>query len=444
MNQNIFLKRNPQKFINHLKAKNITRFYFIYDFQKKEVISSHAELQEITDFVNSDKRDFSEHEGLFFQISKQHDLLMGAFIHRTKRGQAAGGVRFWTYENMGDYLRDGLRLAKGMTVKNALAGLWWGGGKGVIAHNPTFDKNDHEFRKAIYRDYGAFITSLQGCYVTAEDVGTHVTDMENIFSQTRFTTCIPESLGGSGNPSIPTARGVISGMEAALYFQSGESLKKKTVAVQGAGNVGEPLIGFLFERGVKKVTVSDINQTRLYHLMERFKDKNLRIKLAIIDDDSILEEECDILSPSATGAILNERTIPNIKARIICGAANNQLEDAERDDLLLYKRGIIYIPDFLTNRMGIVNCANEQYGFVNDDPYIEKHLNKEWKYSIYQTSLQVLNETQKSNLPPAKVALKLAEKLSKEEHPIFGHRGLQIIDSLRKNNWHINHSLKSD
>jgi len=444
MNKINLLYRNPQEFINHLKSKNIFRFYFVYDFQKKEVVASHPELREISDFLNSDERDFSKHEGLFFQISKHHDVLFGAFIHQTNRGQAAGGVRFWTYQRIEEYMRDGLRLAKGMTLKNALAGLWWGGGKGVIAHNPAIDKNDFDFRKAIYREYGSFITSLKGCYVTAEDAGTSVTDMKNVFSQTRFTTCIPESLGGSGNPSVPTARGVISGMEAALFFHSRESLKNKTVAIQGAGNVGKPLIGILFDRGVKKIIVSDISQARLYNLMEKFKDKNLRIKLATIDDDSIFEEECDILSPCATGAILNERTIPNIKARIVCGASNNQLEDTERDDLLLHDLGIIYIPDFLTNRMGIVNCANEQYGYVNNDTYIEKHLNREWEYSIYQTSLKVLNESKNSSLPPGKVAITLAEELSKEEHPIFGHRGLQIIDSLRKNNWHTDHSLNAD
>ncbi|MCH7677458.1 leucine dehydrogenase, partial [candidate division KSB1 bacterium] len=153
-----------------------------------------------------------QHEGLFFHITKNHDTLQGAFVHRTCRGQGAGGVRYWQYPTMEDYLRDGLRLSKGMTRKNALAGLWWGGGKGVIAHNPEIEKSNPEIRASIYKEYGDLLTSIRGCYVTAEDVGTNVDDMANIFSSTRFTTCIPGHLGGSGNPSVPTARGVICGI----------------------------------------------------------------------------------------------------------------------------------------------------------------------------------------------------------------------------------------
>jgi len=153
------------------------------------------------------------------------------------------------------------------------------------------------------------------------------------------------------------------------------------------------------------------------------------------DDTSIFEEECDIFSPCATGAVLNPRTIPTIKAKIICGAANNQLEDPERDDASLFEKGIIYVPDFLTNRMGIVNCAAEQAGYVNNDPLIEQHLTKDWEYSIHQMTIKILNESKNTNFPPAKVAVKLADKLSKENHPLFGHRGQLIINSLVDDHW---------
>ena len=425
-----------QEFVEFLKNNNINRFYFFYDKKNKKVISSHKSLNQIADFINKDKRDFNFHEGMFFQLTKKFDTLQSAFVHRTNRGQSAGGVRYWSYNTVEDFIRDGLRLSKGMTHKNALAGLWWGGGKGVMAHNPIYDKNDSEIRSSIYKEYGEFITSLNGCYVTAEDVGTNVNDMANIFSKTRFTTCIPFNLGGSGNPSIPTARGVIAGMKAALKYLSGESLKGKTVAVQGTGNVGSPLITYLFEEKVKKVIASDIFESNIEKLKAEHSGKNLEIYLVRKEDMSILGCECDILSPCATGAIINSNTIPKIKAKIICGAANNQLEDPIKDDVELYQRNIIYIPDFLTNRMGIVNCANEQYGYVNDDSFIERHLEQNWKHSIYQTTLQVLRESRKLKNPTGKVAVSLADKLSKEYHPIFGHRGQQIIESLISNKWH--------
>ncbi len=150
---------------------------------------------------------------------------------------------------------------------------------------------------------------------------------------------------------------------------------------------------------------------------------------------SILFQECDVLSPCAIGGILNSETIPKIKAKIVCGAANNQLADPVEDDNLIYNSGILYVPDFLTNRMGIVNCANEQYGYITNDPIINQHYNKDWEHSIYQTAMQVFNNSKNKNKPTGEVALELAEKLSLENHPIFGHRGEKIIKSLIASNW---------
>ncbi len=426
---------HPQEFVQFLKKHKIKRFYFIYDDKNNKVFASHPQLQPIADFIQEDQRDFMQHEGLFFQISQKHDTLQGAFVHRTIRGAGAGGVRYWQYDTMENYLRDGLRLAKGMTRKNALAGLWWGGGKGVMAHNPAIDKNDPSVRSSVYQEYGDLVTSIRGCYVTAEDVGTNVEDMANVFSRTRFTSCIPPTLGGSGNPSIPTARGVICGMEAALKFASNDSLQNKTIAVQGMGNVGGPLIRFLFEKNVIKVIASDISPERMQRLKNELADKNLEVRVVEPGDNSIIEAECDIVSPCATGAVLNPATIPRLKAKIVCGAANNQLEDALRDDHLLHEKGVIYIPDFLTNRMGIVNCANEQYGYVNDDPFIERHLSSDWEHSIFQTSLKVLRGSLYTGDPPAKTAMQQADISSLQPHPIFGHRGKLIIESLVADRW---------
>jgi len=428
---------SPLQFISFLKQENIKKFYFIYDSNNKKMKASHPQLQPIADFIDSDTRDFMKHEGLFFQVTEKYDTLLGAFIHRTNRGQAAGGVRYWNYDTMEHYLRDGLRLAKGMTRKNALAGIWWGGGKGVIAHNPQIDKYDPDIREYIYMEYGAFVSSLQGCYVTAEDVGTHVTDMANVFSKTRFTSCIPADVGGSGNPSLPTARGVVVAMEAGLHFIGEDGLAGKTIAIQGMGNVAEPLIEFLFEKNVAKIIATDVNANIVSKVKVKFSSKNLMATLVDPNDDSIFSAECDIFSPCATGAILNPRTIPMLKAKIICGAANNQLEDSMCDDKSLQKRGIIYIPDFLANRMGIVNAANEQYGYVNNDPFFERHLTKDWEHSIYQTALNVLNQSKESGETTCQVAIRIADELSLQKHPIFGHRGQQIINSLVANRWYL-------
>jgi glutamate dehydrogenase/leucine dehydrogenase len=425
------------EFISFLKRENIKKFFFVYDDENKLITTSHQQLQPIADYFSNEGRDFNEHEGWFCKISDEYDMLLGAFVHRTNRGQAAGGVRYWDYDNVEDYFRDGLRLGAGMTFKNALAGLWWGGGKGVIAHNLNFDKMNPDIRKKIYCEYGAFISSLNGCYVTAEDVGTSVEDMTNVFSQTRFTTCIPPEFGGSGNPSEPTAKGVISGMEAALEFLGMGTLEGTTIAVQGLGHVGEPLIKFLFEKKVKKIIGTDINPDNINRVTKIFREKDLDCRLVKKDDLSIFKVHCDILSPNATGAILNQETIPLLKAKIICGAANNQLEDMKRDGIAIHDKGIVYVPDFLTNRMGIVTCANEQYGYINNDPEVENHFSRDWKHSIFNRTIQVLKESKETNILTAEIALKLADRLSREYHPLFGHRGKQIVESLVENNWHF-------
>ena len=431
------LSLSPADFISFLKKENILKFYFVYDDVKKRLTASHMQLQPMADYFTNDKRDFIEHEGWFCKVSDNYNILLGAFIHRTNRGQAAGGVRYWEYDTIESYFRDGLRLGAGMTFKNALTGLWWGGGKGVIAHDPELNKMDPEVREKIYREYGIFMSTLNGCYVTAEDVGTSVEDMASVFSGTRFTTCIPPEFGGSGNPSTPTAKGIISGMEAALEFSGNGTLEGKTIAVQGTGHVGEPLIGYLFKKNVKKAIAADINPDNVNSAKKKFSGREFECRLVDKKDLSIFGVDCDILSPNATGAVLNPETIPMIRAKIVCGAANNQLEDMHRDGRAIHNKGILYVPDFLTNRMGIVYCANEQYGYINNDPLIENHFRRDWDHSIFNRAVQILKESKDKNTPTAEIALKLADKLSRENHPVHGHRGKLIIQSLVENKWHL-------
>jgi glutamate dehydrogenase/leucine dehydrogenase len=212
-------------------------------------------------------------------------------------------------------------------------------------------------------------------------------------------------------------------------------LKGKTVAVQGLGHVGEPLVGLLHERGVTRIVGSDIDAARGEALRGRFPGLDLAVRIVERGDNAILGEEADIVSPCATGAILGPETIPRIRARIVCGAANNQLEDSERDDTLLQEAGVLYMPDFLVNRMGIVNCADEGSGYVDGDPAFERHLGDSWDNSIFRLSLRVLDEARRTGRTPAQVALELAEKRSFETHPIQGHRGVRIIRSLVASDW---------
>ncbi|MBW2737113.1 MAG: Glu/Leu/Phe/Val dehydrogenase, partial [Deltaproteobacteria bacterium] len=358
-----------------------------------------------------------------------------AFIHKTRRGQAAGGTRFWRYETVADFVRDGLRLSRGMGQKCALAGLWWGGGKGVIARRADANHKNPELRGQVYRDYGRMMSGLRGLYVTAEDVGTTPPDMAQIFTTSRHTTCIPNSMGGSGNPSALTATGVVVGMEAALHHLGLGTLAGKTVAMQGLGNVAIAMIGDLLERHVSRIIGCDIEQEVINKVHEHYPGAPLELQVVVLDDERILFEEADVLVPNATGAILNPRTIPAIKAKVICGAANNQLELSTRDGRALKERGVLYVPDFLANRMGIVNCANEQYGWFEHDPAIEAHLQREPEHGIFQRALEVFRRAEKSERCNAEEAELLAEELMEQPHRIWPDRGQQIIDYLLRSSW---------
>ncbi|CAG8543581.1 1650_t:CDS:10 [Funneliformis mosseae] len=359
------------------------------------------------------------------KIGYKSGVLQGAFVHRTCRGAAAGGTRNWSYDSIEDWFRDGIRLSRAMTHKNALAELWWGGGKGIIARNSgvAFEEEASSLqRRLVFEEYGSFISSLKGCYVTAKDVGMKDEDMEAIFSKTRFTTCISPQYGGSGNPSLPTARGVVRALEAAFSHLGRESLEGATIAVQGVGNVGYNLIQFLREKRVEHIIACDIDPQKIQDLEKEFgkgfQSGKIEFRLTKRNDNSILFEDVDAVSPCGVGNILTSQTIPNIKSKIVCGAANNQLGDPAKDDKLLARQGITYIPD---------------------DPFIEQHLGDSWENSIYNCTKLILEKAKATKRTPQEVAIELAEKKSFVEHPIKGHRGIQIIKDLIKSpEWKFN------
>jgi glutamate dehydrogenase/leucine dehydrogenase len=265
---------SPAQLAQYLRTQEIQRFYFVYDHENLRLQASHKQLQGIADTIEQEQSDFDAHEGMFFAVSEHDDVIHSAFIHQTYRGQAQGGTRFWNYASFTDLLFDGIRLSKGMTYKNALAGLWWGGGKGVISRPPLHVKVDEELSARLFTEYGQFISSLRGCYITAEDVGTRTIDMDHAFSKTRFITCIPQAKGGSGNPSAATALGVVRGMEAALFWKAQREqtqdrpidpsvlLKDQVVLVQGVGHVGTVIAELLLAAGAR-VIATDISQSRV-------------------------------------------------------------------------------------------------------------------------------------------------------------------------------------
>ena len=273
-------------------------------------------------------------------------------VHSTVLGPGLGGVRMWNYPSEEEAVTDVLRLSRGMTYKAAAAGLNLGGGKAVIIGDSKKQKSE-----ALFRAFGRFVDSLGGLYITAEDVGTGMEDMELIFSETRWCTGVSPAHGGSGDPSPVTAYGTLQGIKAAAKWRfSAAELRGRSVAVQGLGSVGHHLTGYLVQEGAK-VFGCDID--------EDAREQARQLGVEIVPPDQIFDVECDIFAPCALGAVLNEQTIPRLKCQIVAGAANNQLADDARDSALLEERGILYAPDFVINAGGLINVYNELLGGYN-------------------------------------------------------------------------------
>lgn len=424
----------PEAFAERLAARG-GRAFVVTPRDGDRPRASADWLGELADFLGADGRDYHGHEAVFLEVGHETGTLFGAFIHSTVRGQAQGGLRNWSYDRLEDMLRDGLRLSLGMSRKCALAGLWWGGGKGIISRPRGEEWTVAERRARVYREYGRFVSGLRGAYVTAEDVGTTPEDIAEVFTSSRFTTCVPPELGGSGNPSPMTAMGVVCAMEAAWEHLGNGSLAGCRVVMQGAGNVAASMAELLLRRGVGRILVTDLSAERLRAV--RARDAEHRVETRVVErgDVSALFEPCDILAPSALGGVLSLDTIPRIQAAVVCGAANNQLLDDRRDDAALAERGIVYVPDFVANRMGIVHCSNEQYGSLPDDPAITRHFDPAWEGSIQSVTRRVLERSRTEGTTTSQAAIALADEACGLPHPIWGHRGRRIVDGLVASGW---------
>ncbi|PCI47390.1 MAG: amino acid dehydrogenase [Alphaproteobacteria bacterium] len=301
-----------------------------------------------------DENQFRGHEQVVYLHDRESGLKAFIAVHDTSLGPGAGGCRMWNYDNELDALNDVLRLSRGMSYKNAVAGLALGGGKAVIIGNSRTDKSE-----ALFRAFGRMIEGLGGKYISAEDVGMTVEDMEIIASETSYVAGLTKGAHASGDPSPFTATGVFLGIRAAVKHRLGrDSIEGLTIAVQGVGHVGYHLCKQLYGAGAK-LLVSDINQDALNRVVSEFGAE-------IVDLDNILFAEADVLSPCALGAIVNDDTIDHIKAKIIAGAANNQLARDDHGQALM-DRNILYAPDYVINAGGIINIAAETRGAYDVD-----------------------------------------------------------------------------
>ncbi len=340
-----------------------------------------------------DKLNAYDYGELHFKLDKATGLRAIVAIHDTRMGPALGGCRFIHYGTDDEALIDALRLARGMTYKAALAGLAHGGGKSVIIR-----PRQHFDRVALFRAFGKFIEDLRGHYITAEDSGTGLEDMEVIRTVTKHVTGIDPSHGGSGDPSPFTALGVRRGIEAAVKFKLGkEALSGVHVAVQGVGHVGYHLCKELHSQGAK-LTVADVDPLKSERAQREFG-------AAVTTIDTIAAVSCDVFAPCALGAGLNDDTIPQLTAGIVAGAANNQLAEPRHGDDL-HARGILYAPDYAINAGGLVNVAQEVRGY-------DAEAARQKTLQIYDTMMEIFERSKKVGAPTYKVAdIMVEEKLA--------------------------------
>lgn len=340
--------------------------------------------------------------GVFSQVEKTgheqvlygHDAKSGLrtiiAIHSTALGPALGGTRFYPYDNENEALTDVLRLSRSMTLKAAAAGLDLGGGKAVIIGDPRRHKNER-----LWRAYGRMVDSLNGRYITAEDVGTTAQDLAMVRRETRWASGVPVEEGGSGDPSPATAIGLLAALKAiAEYLWGSEDLKGRRVAVQGVGKVGHFFTGLLVAAGVE-VVVADVYEPSVAKTVKDFGVK-------AVGPDEILNVDCDVLAPCAMGAILNEESIGKLNCEAVAGSANNQLEKDD-DAYLLAERGILYGPDFLVNAGGLINVFEELNGY--SERRAMHHVD-----AIGGRTLNVLLTAKERGIIPQEAAMQLANE----------------------------------
>ncbi|MBK7146097.1 MAG: Glu/Leu/Phe/Val dehydrogenase [Xanthomonadales bacterium] len=336
-------------------------------------------------------------------------------IHNTVLGPALGGLRMWPYKTEQDALNDVLRLSRGMTYKAAVSGLNLGGGKGVIIGDPSKDKSE-----ALFRAFGRYVNSLNGRYITAEDVGIDVNDMEWVLKETDFVTGVHQVHGGSGDPSPFTAYGTLQGLMATLNAKFGnEDVGKYSYAVQGVGHVGGEFVKLLREQGAK-VFVTDINKESVQRCVDDYGCEAVSL-------DDIYDVDADVYSPCALGGTVNHSTIPRFKFKVICGAANNQLATEDCGDEV-EKRGIIYAPDYAVNAGGLMNVSLEIDGYNRERAM-------RMMRTIYYNVGTIFKIAKRDGIPSYKAADRMAEEriqtIGKIRLPHMGNGAPRFLGRMR-------------
>ncbi len=329
------------------------------------------------------------HEQVLYGYDKVSGLKAIIAIHSTALGPALGGTRFFPYESEEDAVTDVLRLSKGMTYKAAAAGLDLGGGKAVIMGNPHRDKSER-----LLRAYGRIVDSLQGRYITAEDVGTTTLDMDIIRNETRWALGNSVALGGSGDPSPVTARGLYAASRAvAQWLWGNPDITGRRFAIQGVGKVGSAFVQLLVEARAE-VMVSDAYESAIQAAVDTYGVKP-------VEQDEIHKVDCDFFSPCALGACLDQKTIAELNCQAVLGSANNQLANDE-DAEAIAARGILYAPDFVVNAGGLINVYDELQGYSKTRAMHRVD-------SIFDATTRILETAKEDGINPNQAAIKVAE-----------------------------------
>ncbi len=352
------------------------------------------------------------HERVLFCSSPEVGLQAIIAVHSTVLGPGLGGVRMRPYESVDEALTDVLRLSRGMTYKAAAAGLNLGGGKAVLIGDPAKAKSE-----AMLRAFGRYVESLGGLYINAEDSGPGMEAMEVILQETRWVTGVSPAHGGGGDPSPVTAFGVLQGIKAAVKWHvNGDSLAGRSVAIQGLGNVGYHLASYLQKEGAK-VFGADTRK-------EMTERASAEVGVEIVSPDEILKVECDVLAPCAFGAILNDQTIPQLRCKVVAGAANNQLEDEEPHGQALHERGILYAPDFVINAGGLINVYNELTGYNRDRAL-------RMAQGIYGNMMRIFETARTESIPTYVAADRVAEQRIERLNGMRAMQWSRLIRDLR-------------
>jgi valine dehydrogenase (NAD+) len=333
----------------------------------------------------------AEHEQVVFCRDAASGLKAIVAIHSTALGPGLGGTRFYPYASTADAIHDVLNLSRGMSYKNALAGLDLGGGKAVIIGDPLTDKSE-----ALLRAYGRFVQSLNGRYITACDVGTYCADMDVIARECDFVTGRTLAHGGAGDSSVLTAYGVFQGMRASAEAVWGApTLAGRTVGVAGVGKVGRHLVKHLVEDGAR-VVVTDVNPAAVEAMITEYG------ATAVPDSDALVRAEIDVYAPCAMGGALSDEIVEALTAKIVCGAANNQLGHPGIEKALA-DRGILYAPDFCVNSGGVIQVADELEGFSFERA-------EQRAGGIFETTQEVFALARADSITPEEAAEKVAER----------------------------------